>query len=77
MVGMVDPSSVFLNVSLLVRALSAVGFIFLLWLIFQIVSIIYNRKKQRLLEKLVDQLSYLERKLNRIEDKLENKGKRK
>jgi len=46
--------------------LKAAGFIFILWIIFQIISLIANRKKLKEIAGLRDDIKILDAKLNKV-----------
>jgi hypothetical protein len=46
--------------------LNAAGFIFILWIIFQIISLIANRKKLKEIAGLRDDIKILDAKLNKV-----------
>lgn len=49
--------------------LQAVGIIVILWIIVQAVTLFYNRKRRKLLEKINERLERVEKKLDRIDRK--------
>ncbi|MEK6917969.1 MAG: hypothetical protein AABW51_03400 [Nanoarchaeota archaeon] len=49
--------------------LQAIGIIVIVWLIFQIISLIVNLKKKKLLEKISEDIKRLEKKIDRLKKK--------
>jgi len=58
--------------------LNALGVVIVLWIGFQIVALIVNRKKRKAVYRMEGRLDRIENKLNRIENKLDKslKGKK-
>lgn len=54
--------------------LQAIGVIVLLWIIFQIINLIVNRKKRKAIYKIREDVLRIEKKIDRIEKKFK-KGK--
>lgn len=49
--------------------IQAVGLIVILWIVFQAITMYYNRKRRKLLESINDRLENLEKKIDKLSKK--------
>lgn len=64
-------AEILLGVGHLALYMQAVGLILILWIVFQIVTLYFNRKRRKKLYHLSEQLSQLDEKIDRLEKKLD------
>jgi biopolymer transport protein ExbB/TolQ len=66
-------SNLVLKVGELALILQAIGVVVIIWIIFQIVNFIFNKKRAKVIGELKIQVSRIEKKLNKIEKLIHKK----
>jgi hypothetical protein len=59
-------ADVIVEISRVTRFMEAFGLIIALWLVFQVIALIVNRKKRKALYRVEDRLKVIERKLDKV-----------
>jgi hypothetical protein len=60
------PTEIFLEVGRIILWLQAIGVIVIIWIIFELIALIVNRKKRKALYSIKNDLAIIEKKIDKI-----------